>query len=266
MTTPRTYPIFQVDAFTQHLFRGNPACVVPLDHWPEDAVLLKIAAENAVPETAFFIPTAVGFHLRWFTPDIEMDLCGHATLATAHVIFRHLGFTDKVIRFESASGILTVDDAAAGYILDFPSRPPVAATLPPLIAEGIGATPREVWKARDYVLVFDDEATIRELRPDRARLDQVNLDPGGIIVTAPGKTSDFVSRFFTPQSTIFEDPVTGSAHCTLAPYWAQRLGKTTLTARQLSQREGELTCTLIHDRVQLQGYARTYLEGRIYVG
>lgn len=264
-----TLPLYQVDAFTSLLFHGNPACVVPLVKWLPVETMRRIAAENAVAETAFFINNGHGqpIELRWFTPDIEMDLCGHATVATAHVLVQHLGYpADKPIEFHTKSGNLTVSVVATSYILDLPSRPATDADLPRSIALAFGPTPREVLKARDYMLVFDNEKQIQQLQPDRSILDQINLGTGGIICTARGDEVDFVSRFFTPQATIFEDPVTGSAHCTLTPYWAERLRKKTLTARQLSGRGGALHCTLtVDERVLIKGHAVTYLEGRILV-
>ncbi|HEX8531788.1 MAG TPA: PhzF family phenazine biosynthesis protein [Cytophagales bacterium] len=258
-------PIYQVDAFTGRPFGGNPAAVCPLQSWPDDALMQAIAAENNLAETAFFVRNGNGYHLRWFTPEIEIDLCGHATLATAHVLFHHLGHAGDTISFSSMSGPLSVRKKDGRIELDFPARDPAPATLPPVIAEGIGAQPLEVLKARDYVLLLRDEAEVRALTPDRQRLDRINIDPGGIIVTAPGRHADFVSRFFTPQAAIFEDPVTGSAHCSLVPYWARKLGKTTLVAQQVSRRAGTLWCELAGDRVRMAGEAVTYLEGKIRV-
>ncbi len=258
-------PIFQVDAFTDQVFGGNPAAVCPLDDWLPDAVMQRVALENAVAETAFFIPLKQGFALRWFTPEIEMDLCGHATLAAAHVIARHLNPGLNSIRFQSNSGELTVTVEDPWLTLDFPARKPQLSTAPSLILQAFSQPPVEVLQARDYVLVFESEAVIRGLVPNRNLLDQINLDPGGIVVTAPGDTVDFVSRFFTPQASIFEDPVTGSAHCSLIPYWSERLGKTDLVARQLSARGGELVCRNAGPRVLISGKAVTYLEGFIYL-
>ncbi len=257
--------LFQVDAFTDQVFSGNPACVCPLQRWLPDEVMLKIAAENAVAETAFFIPEGEGFHIRWFTPDIEMDLCGHATLASAHVISRHLGYPGAVIPLNSRSGKLAVRVADGWLTLDFPSRPPQPCQPPPVILEGFSPQPSAVFKARDYLLVYEDEDTVRQMAPNQAVLDQINLNPGGIIITAPGHEVDFVSRFFTPQATIFEDPVTGSAHCTLIPYWSERLGKAELTARQVSLRGGRLLCRQQGERVLISGQAVTYLEGVISI-
>jgi PhzF family phenazine biosynthesis protein len=257
--------LFQVDAFTDKLFGGNPAAVCVLDKWPSKEILQKIAAENFLPETAFFAPSTEEGHydLKWFTPDIEMDLCGHATLASAHVLFNHLNFSGDKIIFHSNSGELAVTKNEGRITLDFPSRMPVQAELPELIAKGLGKKPLEVWKSRDYIAVYEDEDIIRNLSPLRSVLDQVNLDPGGIIITAKGKDVDFVSRFFTPQSTIFEDPVTGSAHCSLIPLWKKKTGKKKMFAHQLSQRGGKLWCEDNADRVLISGESKTFLEGYI---
>jgi PhzF family phenazine biosynthesis protein len=217
--------LYQIDAFTNTIFGGNPACVVPLQEWLPDAVLLQIAKENAVAETAFFIPKDNQFQLRWFTPDIEMDLCGHATLATAHALKTILNHKANRIVFETLSGDLTVTIENEFYTLDFPSRMPIAAELPSIISQALSIQPKEVLKSRDYVLVFESEEDIKNINIIRSIIDQINLDPGGLIITAKGENSDFVSRFFTPQSTHFEDPVTGSAHCSLIPYWAKKLNK-----------------------------------------
>lgn len=258
-------PIFQVDAFTDQAFRGNPAAVCPLEQWLPTDLMQQIAMENAVAETAFFVPLSQGYEIRWFTPEFEIDLCGHATLASAHVITRHLGNLLPSLRFLSASGELSVTVDERLITLNFPSRPPQPSNLPTVILEAIGQPPTEVLKSRDYVLVFEDEATIRQLKPSQAVLDQINLDPGGVIVTARGETADFVSRFFTPQASIFEDPVTGSAHCSLIPYWSKRLGKAQLLAFQLSPRGGKLVCHNKDERVLIAGEAVTYLEGWITI-
>ncbi|MDR0660920.1 MAG: PhzF family phenazine biosynthesis protein [Prevotellaceae bacterium] len=257
------YPIYQVDAFTDKLFGGNPACVVPLDKWFPDEQLMLIAAENAVPETAFFIPNGDSYHLRWFTPDIEMDLCGHATLATAHVLFNHMQHSKASISFNTQSGLLAVKREGSMLILDFPSRMPSPAILPDELMDGLNIKPKEIYKARDYVLVYDSEDDIRQIKPDREKFNLINIDPGGVIVTAQGENVDFVSRFFTPRASIFEDPVTGSAHCSLTPFWAERLGKTRLSAMQLSDRIGKLLCELKDNRVLLKGQAITYMQGDI---
>jgi PhzF family phenazine biosynthesis protein len=262
---PLRYQSFHVDAFSERLFAGNPACVVPLESWPDDRICRLVAMENAVAETAFFVREGRGFHLRWFTPDIEMDLCGHATLAAAHVIIEELGLASGRVAFRTASGPLEVVLEDGLYWLDFPSRPPVPAVLPEEIAESLGIAPLAVYKSRDYLLEYASEEQIRALSPRRALMDRVNLDPCGVVATAPGDEADFVSRFFTPQATIFEDPVTGSAHCSLIPFWAERLGRTELRALQLSARGGELHCRDMGARVRIGGAARTYETGTIRV-
>lgn len=262
-----TLILYQIDSFTDTLFGGNPAAVCLLHAWLSDDILLKIAAENFLPETAFVVPSAEEGHysIRWFTPDIEMDLCGHATLAAAHVLFQHRGYSGEKLIFSSASGPLTVTKDGELLSLDFPSRMPVAAILPEVIRNGMGKEPLEVLKARDYVLVYDSEETVRKLKPNRAILDQINLDPGGIIATAKGDAVDFVSRYFTTQASIFEDPVTGSAHCSLVPYWSSQLSKKSLTALQVSERTGKLFCTNKGERVLIAGTCVTYMQAAIYI-
>ncbi len=258
-------PIFQVDAFTDKVFGGNPAAICPLEHWLPDDVMQKIAIENSVAETAFFIPLHDGFEIRWFTPEIEMDLCGHATLATAHVIARHLNYSLLSIKFQSKSGELVVTVENELLTLDFPSRKPEPSDIPQIILDAIQVKPVEVLKSRDYVLVFESEETIRRIEPNQSILNQINLDPGGVVITAKGDEVDFVSRFFTPQASIFEDPVTGSAHCSLIPYWSERLGKESMLALQVSPRVGKLFCKNAGERVLIAGEAVTYLEGSITV-
>ena len=260
--------IYQIDAFTDKIFGGNPAAVCPLDSWPADTVLQNIAIENNLAETAFFIHLEGNkYHLRWFTPEIEIDLCGHATLASAYVIFNELNQEADELVFESKSGILKVKKQGAYLELDFPSRPPVKADLPATIADALSIQPVEVWKSRDYLLVYNSEEEVQKLIPNVGLLNEINSSPGGIIATAIGAADevDFVSRFFTPQASVFEDPVTGSAHCTLVPYWSERLGKTSFRALQISDRGGELLCKLKGDRVTIKGKAVKYLEGRIIV-
>jgi PhzF family phenazine biosynthesis protein len=254
-------PCYQVDAFTSEVFHGNPAAVCPLPAWLPDARLQNIATENNLSETAFVVPRGEEFDLRWFTPTLEMDLCGHATLAAAFVLFTKQKFSGNVIRFHSRSGLLTVKRAGDILTLDFPSRPPQPCALPETLASGLGAKPAIVLKSRDYLAVFASAAEVRALRPDFAALKK--LDCLGIIATAPGDDCDFVSRFFAPAAGVDEDPVTGSAHCTLIPYWAARLGKNKLFARQISQRGGELFCELAGDRVHIGGKAVLYLRGEI---
>ncbi|MCW1921435.1 PhzF family phenazine biosynthesis protein [Luteolibacter arcticus] len=258
-------PYYQVDAFTDRLFAGNPAGVCPLAGWLPDELLQSIAAENNLAETAFILPYSDGgFDLRWFTPTIEMDLCGHATLAAAHVLFRHLGHAGEDVRFQTRSGMLTVSrDKGDLLTLDFPARPATACETPPELIAGLGAQPVTTARARDYLAVFETEEEVRNLQPDMAMLSL--LDCLGIIATAPGKDCDFVSRFFAPGAGVPEDPVTGSAHCTLIPYWAERLERTRLQARQLSQRGGELWCEHRGDRVGIGGRAVTYATGFLQV-
>jgi PhzF family phenazine biosynthesis protein len=258
-------PLYQIDAFTHQLFGGNPACVVPLETWLPDTTLLLIAQENAVAETAFFVAKGDRFHLRWFTPEIEMDLCGHATLATAHCLKTLLHYPHDTLVFDTLSGPLTVTVQGDWYYLDFPSRKPMLATLPEIIARSLNIQPQEVLLARDYVLVYNSEQEVRDIRVDRQVFDQINLDPGGVIVTAAGEQCDFVSRFFTPQASILEDPVTGSAHCSLIPFWAERLGKKDLYALQVSARLGHLRCHDRGERVVMGGQARTYSSGQLFI-
>jgi len=237
--------IYQVDAFTDHIFGGNPACVVPLESWLPDEILLKIAKENSVAETAFFVDLGDCIHLRWFTPEIEMDLCGHATLATAHCLKAILSYPPSEIIFTTLSGQLIVTAQNNQYTLDFPSRMPSPAVLPDPIKKSLNIQLKEVFKSRDFVLVYETEADIKDIKINRQLFDQVNLDPGGVVVTAKGDHSDFVSQFFTPQASILEDPVTGSAHCSLIPFWAERLNKNELLAYQLSERGGEIHCVIM---------------------
>ena len=222
--------LYQIDAFTDKTFGGNPACVVPLTYWLPDDILLKITKENAVAETAFFVDKGDKIHLRWFTPEIEMDLCGHATLATAHCLKSILNYPNDKIIFETLSGDLTVLVENDLYYLDFPSRMPVISELPETIKKSLNIQPKEVYKSRDYLLVYDTEQEIEKIKVNRQIFDKINLDPGGVIVTAKGENYDFVSRFFTPQALILEDPVTGSAHCSLIPFWSSRLKKNELNA------------------------------------
>lgn len=256
--------LYQIDAFTDKTFEGNSACVVPLTSWLPETVLLNIAKENAVAETAFFIDNGTTIHLRWFTPETEMDLCGHATLATAHCLKTILGYKNDKIIFETLSGTLTVLVESESYKMDFPSRMPFADILPKSIEDALSCKPIEVYKSRDYVLVYENETAIRNIKIDRQFFDQINLGTGGVIVTAKGDNSDFVSRFFTPQAAITEDPVTGSAHCSLIPFWAKRLNKTKLIAYQVSQRSGKLICEYKGDRVLISGQAKTYSIGNLW--
>lgn len=257
--------LYQIDAFTDKIFGGNPACVVPLVNWLSDDLLLQISKENAVAETAFFVGKGDKIHLRWFTPEIEMDLCGHATLATAHCLKSILNYPEDKIIFETLSGDLTVCVENDFYFLNFPSRMPTVSALPEIIRKSLNIQPKEVLKSRDYVLVYDSEQKIINIKIDRQIFDQINLDPGGVIVTAKGENCDFVSRFFTPQASILEDPVTGSAHCSLIPFWANRLKKKKLTAMQISERGGKLNCEDKNDRVIMSGQAKTYSIGSLWI-
>lgn len=256
--------LYQIDAFTDKVFGGNPACVIPLNEWLPDAVLFKITKENAVAETAFFVEKGDKIHLRWFTSEIEMDLCGHATLATAHCLKSILNYPTDRMTFETLSGDLTVNVKNDSYYLDLPSRMPIVSKLPKEIRAALNIQPKEVHKSRDYLLVYDSEKDIANIKIDRQSFDQINLDPGGVVVTAKGDNCDFVSRFFTPQATILEDPVTGSAHCSLIPFWSLRLGKNELNAIQISDRVGELQCQNKNDRVIINGKAKTYSIGNLW--
>jgi len=259
---------YQVDAFAQRVFEGNPAAVCPLDAWLPDATLQAIAQENNLSETAFFVPDGPGFHLRWFTPVAEVDLCGHATLATAHVLFAELGYAGRVIEFTTRSGRLAVEQRAGLLAMDFPAQPPLPCAAPAALLDGLGGTsPRAVLAAEDYVVVFEEEAVVRRLAPDLGKLSTLALR--GVCVTAPADADagiDFVSRFFAPRYGIPEDPVTGSAHCELAPYWASQLGKQRLIAYQASARGGIVLCEVRGDRVILSGSAVTFLIGEIEIG
>lgn len=256
---------FQVDAFASGVFSGNPAVVVLLEESLGDDILMKIARESFVPETAFLLEDGDGYILRWFTPDIEMDLCGHATLASAHVLFTELGYPQEKINFKTKSGDLTVIRDGEMYEMDFPRREGDRATLPIEIYDSLSIKPVEVYKARDYLLIYNKRAEIENVEIDRPVFDEININPGGVILSAPGEDCDFVSRYFTPQATILEDPVTGSAHCTLAPYWGKRLGKEILHAKQISSRGGVIYCTVTPERVKLKGKAVTYSESRLNI-
>ena len=254
-------PIYQVDAFSGKLFGGNPAAVCPLESWLPDEQLQSIAAENNLAETAFFVRNGNGYNLRWFTPAVEVDLCGHATLASAYVIFTRLNSPETSLKFHTKSGELVVSREGERLALDFPARPPEPCEVHPDLVAALGGKPEVVMGARDYMAVYGSEEEVRALKPDFERLKGV--DRFAVIVTAPGKNSDFVCRFFAPSKGINEDPVTGSAHCTLIPYWSKRLGKTKLKSIQVSARSGELWCEDRGARVSIAGEAVCYLEGSI---
>jgi len=252
-------PIYQIDAFSNRVFAGNPAAVCPIEEWLEDSVLQAIAQENNLSETAFFVPQENGYHIRWFTPVAEVDLCGHATLATAFVIFNYLDRSSSQITFRSRSGKLTVVQENELISMDFPSQPPVPCEAPKELLDGLKREPLEILCSEDYFVVFSSEKAIVELKPDMGLLKK--LDLRGVIVTAKGDKVDFVSRFFAPKLGIDEDPVTGSAHCALTPYWAKKLNKKNVHAHQVSERGGELFCKDCGDRVVIAGRAVKFMEG-----
>ncbi|MCC5805746.1 MAG: PhzF family phenazine biosynthesis protein [Opitutales bacterium] len=257
-------PVYQIDAFAEGLFTGNPAAVCPLEDWLPDSVLQCIAAENNLSETAFYTDTGGDYDLRWFTPQKEVDLCGHATLAAAYVVFARGGGAGGALTFRSRSGPLQVSRDGDSLTLDFPAQPGAPCEPPGGLAEALGAAPQECFRAADYMAVYEDAAAVAALRPDLRRLAEI--DTRGVIVTAPGNNCDFVSRFFAPRYGVDEDPVTGSAHCTLTPYWVHRLNKSVLEARQLSKRGGRLRCRAEGNRVHISGKAVPYMEGTLRTG
>jgi PhzF family phenazine biosynthesis protein len=257
-----TIPYYEVLAFTDRIFAGNPAGICILEEWLPDPLLQKIAAENNLAETAFFIDRGHVYDIRWLSPLAEIDLCGHATIGSAHVLFQHLGRNGNSLTFHSrSSGELRVDRAGGRLVLDFPSRPAQPCQAPALLVEALGAEPKEVFQGRDYTAVFEREEQVEELSPDLAELSK--LEGQGVVVTAPGNDCDFVSRYFAPKVGVPEDPVTGSTHCVLVPYWSKRLAKKELHARQLSPRGGELFCEDRGTRVGIGGTAITYVEGTL---
>ncbi|MCS6124451.1 PhzF family phenazine biosynthesis protein [Shewanella baltica] len=258
-------PIFQVDAFTKRRFAGNPAAVMLLERFLDDAVLQQMAAENNLAETAFLVLDAGDYFLRWFTPTTEVPLCGHATLASAAVVMERLQPSRTKVVFHSISGPLSVTRTETGYIMDFPARYPERVDMPIGMADVLGAIPIEVAAdAFNYLVLLDSAQAVRELSPDIAAI--ARMDRGGLIVTAPGDNGyDFVSRYFAPAKGIPEDPVTGGAHCGLAPYWAKRLNKKSFRAYQASKRGGEIQCRVVGDRVELEGACVFYLEGEVLI-
>ncbi len=256
-------PIYQIDAFTGKLFAGNPAAVCPLESWLDDETMQAIGVENNLSETAFFVRKDDHFELRWFTPKVEVDLCGHATLASAYVIFNELGHVEPEIRFETKSGLLIVRKEFDLLYLDFPAHVPERIDAPADLIGALGREPKEVLKAQSYLAVFDSEDDVLAINPDFQSLAKIG--DGSAIVTAEGRISDFVSRFFAPGAGIDEDPVTGAAHCTLTPYWSKRLGKPVLHALQVSERGGELFCEDRGDRINIAGRAVRYLKGEIEI-
>lgn len=256
-------PVYQVDAFSSSVFRGNPAAICPLESWLPDETMQSIAMENNLAETAYFVKNADSFHLRWFTPKVEVALCGHATVASAYVLWHRLGYKGEQIAFDTKSGRMSVSREGDLIVLDFPSLPPQECTVHPELIAALGGTPQQVLAARDYLVIYSSEAEIRSLAPNMSAL--MDIDRFAVIVTAPGKNFDFVSRFFAPAKGVPEDPVTGSAHCTLIPYWSERLGKKKLHAMQVSPRTGEVFCEHRGDRVSIGGYAVQFLEGTIEI-
>lgn len=263
--------IYQVDAFASKVFEGNPAAVCPLNAWIADDLMQRIAQENNLSETAFFVPSAhegYDFDLRWFTPTEEVDLCGHATLASAFIIFNKLSFMGEVIRFHSASGLLSVARHGEMLTLDFPAWPLEKTGAHSAIEAALHVAPVEIYKSHDWLVVLDSAQAVRDVQPDFAAMK--SLDARGLIVTALADTGsgfDFVSRAFFPKLGVEEDPVTGSAHCALTPYWAKRLGKTTLKAEQGGARKGQLTCQLAADGcIRISGQAQLYMQGVCWIG
>ena len=257
--------IFQVDAFASALFKGNPAAVIPLENsWPTDQILQSVAAENNLSETAFFMPTGDHYALRWFTPNMEVRLCGHATLASAHVLFKELNVQEDTIHFETLSGRLTVHQTDQGYQMDFPADVPKSVLPPAALQEALSGRMDACYKGLDdYMVLLSSEQEVAQIQPNLEAV--AKLDGRGLIITAPGDSTDFVSRCFYPRYAVPEDPVTGSAHTVLTPYWAAKLGKTTLSARQISKRSGDLICAIKDNRVLLTGQAVTYLSGQIFL-
>ncbi|MBA54417.1 MAG: isomerase [Pseudomonadales bacterium] len=256
-------PLYQVDAFAAKVFEGNPAAVVPLETWLPDATMQSIAAENNLAETAFFVKEGEGYRIRWFTPTVEVKLCGHATLASAHVLYELLGEQSSSIVFQSLSGPLSVARSGGLLTLDFPAQPGTRCEAPAALVRGLGVQPLECLASEDYLVVLESEAQVAALSPDMEALKA--LDLRGAAVTAPGEHKDFVVRFFAPRCGIPEDPVTGSAYTQLAPYWADRLGKAELSARQISSRGGDVGCAIAGDRVRISGTAFLYMVGEISV-
>jgi PhzF family phenazine biosynthesis protein len=255
--------LYQIDAFASQPFEGNPAAVCPIDEWLPDEIMQSIAEENNLSETAFFISTGNGFHIRWFTPTSEVDLCGHATLASAYVLFNILGYKGNQVVFDSRSGILTVTKDDEWLVMDFPAQPPVLCDIPAEIEKAFDAAPVECLKSEDYMVVFEREMDVETANPDFAQLQK--LDLRGVIITAKSSGYDFVTRFFAPKYGVPEDPVTGSAYTQLAPYWASRTGKKRFNVKQVSSRGGELSCEIVGNRVLISGKAIKYMEGKIKI-
>ena len=258
-------PFFQVDAFSSKAFGGNPAAICILNSWLDNNVLQKIAAENNLSETAFLVPASPGiYELKWFTPTVEIDLCGHATLASAFVLFKYYDQDKALIKFQTASGELSVKKSDNLLSMNFPARPPIENIPPEILNEALGVKASYVLESRDLLAVFEEESTIQKMKPDFDKIKEIKSH-FAVIVSAPGENSDFVSRFFAPNAGVNEDPVTGSAHCTLIPYWANRLNKNKLHAYQLSSRKGELFCEYSGDRVSISGHSTLFAKGVIFI-
>ena len=255
--------LYQIDAFASRLFEGNPAAVCPLEQWLPEQTMQAIAAENNLSETAFFVPEGNGYHIRWFTPNGEVDLCGHATLASAYVLFTMLGYSEEMIEFSSKSGVLHVSRDNDEIIMDFPVQPPVVCEFPEAISKAFKPSPKQCLRSEDYIVVFENEAAVASAEPDFGLL--ATLDLRGVIITAPSSRYDFIARFFAPKYGIPEDPVTGSAYTQLAPYWAEKLGSKRFHVKQVSARGGELRCWIERDRVLISGKARKYMEATIFL-
>jgi PhzF family phenazine biosynthesis protein len=255
--------LYQIDAFASKLFEGNPAAICPLDKWLPEDLMQHIAAENNLSETAFFVPKGNGFHIRWFTPVSEVDLCGHATLAAAYVLFHILGYEKDRIELDSKSGILTVTKDQEWLVMNFPAQPPVPCDIPQEIVLAFKTAPAECLVAEDFMAVFESEADVESAAPDFEQLKR--LDWRGVIITAKSTRYDFVARFFAPKYGINEDPVTGSAYTQLAPYWASKIGPRKFSVKQMSSRGGELTCEMVDDRVFIAGKAVKFMEGKIKI-
>ncbi|MFK7775165.1 MAG: PhzF family phenazine biosynthesis protein [Saprospiraceae bacterium] len=260
----KTQTIYQVDAFTEKIFGGNPAAVCPLENWLPDDLMQNIAMENNLAETAFYVSKDNHFELRWFTPTTEVDLCGHATLASAHVIFSNGFDKNEVIFISPRSGELRVKKDGDKYTMNFPTDILEKVEAPTELIEGLGISPIEVFKGKtDFMVIVENQTIIESLQPDLRSLEKLNAR--GTIVTAPGREADFVSRCFFPQAGVDEDPTTGSAHTSMIPYWSNKLGKIEMTAIQLSKRKGHISCKYLNDRVEISGHAKTYLIGHIYI-
>lgn len=258
-------PFFQVDAFSSNVFGGNPAAICILAAGFDNEIMQKIAAENNLSETAFLVPKSPGnYELKWFTPTVEIDLCGHATLASAFVLFKYYDSNKNFLTFQTASGELSVEKSDNLLSMNFPARPPVEVNPPEILIQALGVKPSFVLESRDLLAVFEDEKTIQNMTPDFDTIKKIKSH-FAVIVSAPGEHSDFVSRFFAPNAGVNEDPVTGSAHCTLIPYWAKRLSKNKLHAFQLSKRKGEIFCELLGDRVRIAGHSTLFAKGEIYI-